>query len=137
MKRIFLLMLLAATAFAAEVKFYVIPTGICAMPGTFLCAGITQGGTLVWMFPSADIQKSGAVYTLTSAFTVTRPDGTTYSGTLTGSVKDSSAQVPLWLGGWAPADTEYVTVTSVTVTADTGHVQVSKAVKNPESAVTY
>ena len=146
MKRILTAVILfCASAFAAEVQFYFVPTGICPFGGTPnpICAAIVQGGTLVWITPSADLQNIGTAYSITSQFTVLRPDGTNYTATITGNTKSDAwetankTMIPLWVGGWAPADTEYVTVTSITVTADTGKFQVSKAVKNPAAAETY
>jgi len=138
MRRIIFLLLLSVSAFAAEVQFYFVPTGTCAIPSSVLCDGITAGGTTVWIFPSTDLASAANSYAVTVSFTITRPDGSTSARTMTEPVYPLAwdrSVVGAALLGWAVADIPNVTVTSVSVVADAGQVQVAKTAKNPVSGL--
>jgi hypothetical protein len=140
MRRIIALLFFCASAFAAEVQFYFVPTGICAIPGTVICDAITAGGATVWISPSADLTSAVSSYAVTVSFTITRPDGSTSAGTMTETVYPPAwkqSMVAASLLGWTVADIPNVTVTSVSVVADAGQVQVAKTAKNPAPGKTY
>ena len=137
MRRSIFLLFLNALAFAAEVQFYFVPTGTCAIPGSVICDGITAGGATVWIFPSADLASAVSSYAVTVSFTITRPDGSKSARTMTETVYPLALDrsvVGASLLGWALADIPNVNVTSVSVVADTCQVQVAK---NPAPAQTY
>jgi hypothetical protein len=133
--------LVVGCAACAEVNFTVIPTGTCPFPNAPWCSLITQGGALVWVFPSADLAENAKSYTVTVTYSIAHP-GVLTTGTMTKTVGPSywgnqPTEIPVAQLGWSVADVPDVTITAVSITADTGQIQVTKSVKDPMAAVKY